>query len=271
LIAHAIEVAHEHAAVDAKVLENPVTPLDIALDLAGGAVGKVGPGGKAAGKLDDSAKGLPGESKELHDLMSKNPVAARQLAAEQALHRAEALEKMHKAADAGKNVNDVRVVMTAENKSTGDKVLETALNLSSYIPGAGPFIKGFAGMFMEIAIASDAARVTALRSRAYVWFVAGYVGALTWEETGTPKRKLDKKYFDLGFRTAPPVDSPGNYKAQLFLLDFAASHYTDGGWGGLGFKAQHWDFPDQYIVKWSPGLLARSLATQLHTRRYLLN
>jgi hypothetical protein len=264
----AIERAHEHAAKDAAMLENPVTPVDMALDLAGHAVGSV-TASNPARNLDKMAGQLAGEERAMLDLLSKNPVAAEQLLAERTAHATEALVKAREYADKAKTANDIRNIAGSE-KSRGDKALETALNVSSYIPGAGPFIKTIAGMMMDIAIASDAARVTRLRSRCYVYFVAGYVGKLTLADTGTAKRAIDRKYFELGINAAPPVSAPGNFCVQVALMDYAASHYTDGGWGGLGFRAQSWDIPDQYIVKWSPELLGRAFATQLHKRRYLI-
>jgi hypothetical protein len=63
--------------------------------------------------------------------------------------------------------------MREKEKSRGDKMLEIGLDLSGLIPGAGPFVRTIAGMMFDIAISSDAARVTKLRSRFYVWFVTG--------------------------------------------------------------------------------------------------
>jgi len=53
-------------------------------------------------------------------------------------------------------------------------------------------------------------------------------------------------------------------------MNYASEHYTDSGWGGLSFKRQHWQIPDDYITRWRPELLGRALATQLHKRKYLI-
>jgi hypothetical protein len=229
LIEYAIELAVENAREDAKALENPVTPVDMALDMATLGVGGLA---KAGG---EGAKHL----KEVYEYIDKT-----------------------------KTVIDSSKIVTDKEKSTGDKALELGLGLSGSIPVAGPFIKTLAGMFLEGVIASDAARITKLRSRCYIFFVAGFVKQLALAETGRPVRKLDQKYFDLGMHQAPKSDM-GRVKCQISLLHYASEHYTDGGWGGLGYRKEEWDFPDRYIVKWSPDLLGRSLATQLHTRRYL--
>jgi hypothetical protein len=231
IIRSAIERAHEHARQDAKTLENPITPVDMALDMVGAGVGK---GGAAS-------------------------------------HGAEKLAKAYEHIDHAKTGYENAKRWTGEpEQSTGDKALMTGLDVLSLVPGAGPFVKTMAGFFFEIAIASDAARVTRLRSRCYVFFVAGYVGQLALTLTGTPQRNLDKKYFDLGTRAAPAPNSPGSYRVQLALLQYAKEHYTAGGWGGLSFKERNWKFPDQYITNWSPEVLARSMGTQLHTRQNLI-
>jgi hypothetical protein len=231
IIASAIERAHEHAKEDAKTLENPVTPIDMALDMVGAGVAKGGPTSHGAHKL------------------------------------AEAYEHI----DHGKTAYENVKRWTGEpEQSKGDKALMTGLDALSLVPGAGPFVKTMAGFFFEIAIASDASRVTRLRSRCYIFFVAGYIGQLALTLTATPQRKLDRKYFDLGTRAAPGPYSPGSYRAQLALLQYAKEHYTAGGWGGLSFKERNWKFPDQYITNWSPEVLARSMATQLHTRKNLI-
>lgn len=229
LIEYAIEAAVEHAREDVKALENPVTPIDMALDLTGlGVANAAAAGGHAAKHL-----------KEVYEYLDKS-----------------------------KTVLDASKVVLEEEKSTGDKILEVGLGLSGSVPVAGPFIKTLAGMFLEGVIASDAGRITKLRSRCYIFFVAGFVKQLTLADTGRPVRKIDQKYFDLGMAQAPKGDL-GKVKAQMALLHYASEHYTAGGWGGLSYHKEEWDFPDRYIVKWSPDLLARSMATQLHTRRYL--
>jgi len=53
-------------------------------------------------------------------------------------------------------------------------------------------------------------------------------------------------------------------------MHYAAEHYTAGGWGGLGFKPHNWKTIDDYIVNWNPEILGRALATQLHTRKTLI-
>jgi hypothetical protein len=265
IILSAIDRAHEHAKEDAKTLQNPVTPVDMALDMVGAGVkhlkGEI-PGGK---KLEKMAEELGHDQRWIYEAENLPQILAEERGAG-ARHLADLYEGIDYAIGGGKVVKAMR----EDEKSPGDKLLESGLELSGHIPGAGPFVKTIAGMMFDIAISSDASRVTKLRSRCYVYFVAGYIHKLALTDTGVPGRKLDKKYFDLGTAAAPPVSSPGSVPAQIALMYYASEHYTDGGWGGFSYRKEDWHFPEQYIVKWSPELLGRALATQLHTREYLL-
>jgi hypothetical protein len=229
LVEYAIELAVENAREDVKALENPVTPVDMALDLTGLGVG-----------------------------------TAAKTGAEGVKKLAEVYENIDKA----KTVLDSSKVVMEQEKSTGDKALEIGLGLSGSVPVAGPFIKTLAGMFFEGVIASDAGRITKLRSRCYLFFVAGFVKQLTMVDTGRPLRRIDQKYFDLGMRQAAKNES-GRVRTTIALIHYAGTNYTAGGWGGLSFHGREFEYPDEYIVQWSPTLLAKSLATQLNRGKYL--
>ena len=253
IIGFAIQRAYEHASKDAKTLENPVGPVDMALDLVGAGVEHLsGPEIHGAGNLEKMGE-------EAGVKFAKDPLAG-----------AKSWAKGYKGADYSRTGLGVRDRMRNAEKSTGDKILENALDAAAYVPGAGPFIRTIAGMMFDIAIASDAARITKIRSRAYVYFVAGYIHTLTLSDTGAPAKGFDKTYFHLGETAAPGPNSPGSFRAQVSLMHYASEHYTDGGWGGLGYRPESWTYPDQYIVKWNPLLLGRALATQLHTQKYLI-
>lgn len=156
--------------------------------------------------------------------------------------------------------------------STGDKVMYIALDGLSEIPVAGQFVNTLAGMVFNIAVNNDVGRVTKIRSRAYIFFTAGYIQTLTTLNTADPKTNFDMKYFKLGTLIASLKSSPHNFQVQASLLHFASEHYTAGGWGGLsyiGHPPAAWTFPDQYILNWSPELMGAALATQLSTFKYL--
>ena len=285
IVSHAIERAHEHAKVDAAALENPVKPKDMALDLATAGVGHVsGPKFTGAEHLEEMGRELTGEAGEAWEILSQSPVGRTALAEQRAAAGVERLELAHTATELAERDLELRKRLGEHEKSKGDRVMETLLDYAIFIPGAGPFVRTIAGMMFDIAIASDAARVTRLRSRFYVWFVAGYIWQLTLANTvGGPAKdtahgkageqwyKWDKMYYDLGVNAAPLASSPGGFFAQVSLMHYAMEHYTDGGWGGLGFKMRNWQIPDGFIVNWSPELLGRALATQLHKRKYLVD
>ncbi len=223
LVAHAIETAYQNARKDAAALENPVQVRDMVSDMVGAGVG-------LAKSTGEGAERLAGVY--------------------------EATEHGNTAKEAGERIQKGR----EGEKGWGDVALETGLDIAGLLPGAGPFVKTIAGMIFDIAISSDASRITKIRSRAYVYFVAGYIQALTTIGTGQPASALDKKYFQLGVSTAPGLGSVPGFQIQAALLHFASENYTAGGWGGLayiGYKRNQWLFPDQYVVNWRPDAARR--------------
>jgi hypothetical protein len=270
LIQYAIEVAHDNAKEDAKTLENPVTPEAMALDMltVGIGAGTAGPMNKANRGIEKAAEELKGEEAEIYQLLSKSPVTTVANEAARKLASVERLEKIKNGAERGKMAKEAVDTLMDKEKSKGDKIFELGFNAAGFIPC--PFINTIAGMMFDIAISSDAARVTKLRSRCYVFFVAGYINQLALTDTGVPPRKLDKKYFDLGAATAPKPGCIGTLRTQLSLMHYASDNYIQGGWAGLSFRKRNWHFPDQYAIYWNPILLGQALATQLNTRRYLI-
>jgi hypothetical protein len=274
LIETEIERAYEHAKEDGKLIENPVSEgWSMMGDLFGMGAGFLGgeksaieqlAGGNRADKLlDKSIKGLSHDEAFSYEMNNLSQILGEegQAGAKRLATIAEQESQAFDLANMGKS-------MQSKEKSAGDKLIDAGLTLASFA-AAGPWIKQIAGMMFDIAIASDAARVTKIRSRCYIFFVAGYIRQLTLSDTGGPVKKIDKKYFDLGMAAAPRPGAPGSLRVQLALLHYASEHYTDGGWGGYNYKRQNWHFPDDYITKWTPDLLGRSFATQLHKRKYL--
>jgi hypothetical protein len=265
LIETAIERVYEHAKEDGKVIENPVEGPDMMVDLLGMGAGHLGGGELAGGKkLEKTVEGLSHDEKFAYELANSQQILQmeRKAGAKQLAEFAENESHAIDFAKLGKSMQN-------KEKSAGDKLIDAGLTLAAFAP-AGPWIKMIAGMMFDIAIASDAARVTKIRSRCYIFFVAGYIKQLTLSDTGGPVKKIDKKYFDLGMAAAPRPGAPGCLRVQLALLHYASDHYTAGGWHGLGFRKQNWHFPDQYISKWNPVLLGQAMATQLHKRQYLI-
>jgi hypothetical protein len=266
----AIEAAYRAAAEDGKALSNPVTPKAMLMSM-GSFVLQPGWGGKAP-----NLSSLDAEERFVYDLMTKgpNPIKAAAHLAQEMLQEAvsprEALESTFEVAEMAHATVEAKEHLSDKEKSRGDKILDSLLDYSGFVPVAGPYIKTLVGMMLNVAISSDASRVTKIRSRCYIYYVAGYISKLTLVATGSPQAKMDKKYFDMGASAAPAVGTAGNFQAQVSLLHYASEHYTAGGWGGWGYTPGKWHFPDQYIIRWSPEVLGLSLATQLHTQKHLV-
>ena len=237
IVASLIQRAHEAGQGAAKLLENPITPLDLTLDLIGFGVGKAGKASEKAAKLENAYERVDGVKVTV---------------------------------DAQQRGSDARV----GEKSKGDAILETAVDLAGLIPGAGPFINVIAGFVFDVAIANQAGAVTRIRSRAYSFLIAGFIGDITLTDTGVLKYRFDRNFFMQGQALARRLTPKHRYQVQLSLLHYASDHYTDGGWGGLtylGYQKREWLFPDHYLVNWSPRLLGAALATQLPKIKYLVH
>lgn len=233
-----IERAYQHGREVAQLLENPITPLDLAVDAAGlGVADAAVKGGARAAKLEQVYKGVDAAKKQL---------------------------------DTNRRAQEA----VSGKKTTGDAILETAVDMAGLIPGAGPFINSIAGLIFDAAIANQAGKVTRLRARAYTFLIAGFINEITNIDAGKPVSRIDTGYMSFGRRLAMQLNSTHRYQVQLALLHYASNHYTAGGWGGLvymGYRKSEWLFPDQYVVNWSPRLLAAALATQLHKIKYLVH
>lgn len=268
LVWGAVDFASTHAKKDAAMLENPVGPEDMFWDLVGAGVGHV----KGPADPFGVNKRLEKTAVDWFDDAGKYHFGAE--FGEDAFEGAKKLAEWYERVEYVKDAKSIAHELGEKEKSRGDKILGLALEGASKLPGAGPFVKTLAGEFFNIAIASDAARITKIRSRFYIWFVVGYIGELTMYDTGSPKHDAshgkpgalwyywDMKYYNLGRSLVAPSQ---RFYPQASLLHYASEHYTAGGWSGWSFKSHNWKTIDDYIVNWSPELLAHALATQLHT------
>jgi hypothetical protein len=252
LVHDAIDRAYGQAKEVAEMLKNPITQWDMLQDVAGLPL--------------RAAKGL---QMTKFNAARLEETAADLGMAEKVSKTTERLENAKEALEIGKSERDDVGVYLEKEKSRGDKLLEIGLDVASMAADC-PFMKTIAGMMFDVAISSDASRVAKARSRCYVYFVAGYINQLTLSDTGAPKKKVDKKFFDFGVQIAPKLGSPAHVRVQLALINYAANHYVQGGWKGLSFRAKNWNYPDQYAINWNPILLGQALTTQLHTQQYLI-
>jgi hypothetical protein len=237
VINRVIEAAYQGAREAAAIPDNPYSPRDVALSLAGGAPGEFGKavskGADALGKLEDLKKSSEGQDEK--DLLKGT---------------------------------------LQGGKTKGDQWVEKGIDLASNIPGVGPFVKGFAGMLFDFASANFAGEVTKVRCRAYLFFVAGFIQGLTLTVgKEMPKNGFDNHFYTLGYGRAQGLLPYERYQAQIYLLEYVRDgHWLPGQTEGIRNETrQDWTFPRDYIGHWSPELLAKALTAQLHQKRYLVD
>jgi len=308
LVGEIYEAAQKEAAIPA----NWVTPVDMALSFGGDAV-SLAKGGSIALKGVDKTKdavreislvhGGASAAKSASEMAIKLARAEKDLAdidrleriveAENTLTKAERTLKLaewHERADTLKKIidgyNNLKEYkeLDAEEaeerklfaKTKGDMYTELGVELLSSIPGAGTFVKVFAGMFTEIGLANYAGVVARIRGRIYSLFVAGFITGLTLMGDDPPlKRERDKKYYDLGVQRGVNMPPRASFQTQIYLMDYARQDITSGFWAGTtyafhGTPTPKWDYPHDWEAKWSPILLGCSLVTKLGFKKFMI-
>jgi hypothetical protein len=247
------DAVHEYAAKAASIPENPIAVKDVVMGAVGTGVGKLGEAGERAGKLA-----------EKYDKIDK------------AISYGEKAMKYGKMIRGGGPPEDIfeqsqsKIYKTGVGDIIADEVIDQAANL----PGAGPFIKGFAGMFFHFASMNYAGAVAKVRGRAYSWFIAGYVQGLTNVALESPPRDpLDKFFFTFGLGRTLRDSESDKFKVQVFLLWYSSEHYLMGTTtpGVRMSKPLDWTFPDGYLAFWSPERLGNAMATLMKTTQYLVD
>jgi hypothetical protein len=138
------------------------------------------------------------------------------------------------------------------------------------VPFLGFFELALGGM-CDAAISGQAGRVAKIRSHGYVYFTYGFLSALTYQDTPNPRTAAEHKYYRGGENVVRKLmPSPlMQFYVQVALLHYAAENAT-GTWE-FKLDPEEWSYPRDYIAKWSPQLLGRSLLTQLCQRKYLVD
>lgn len=171
------------------------------------------------------------------------------------------------------------VVTTAEAVATGDFFSLGVKGVESfagkYVEEAGvPFMEFFEltlGGMCDAAISGQAGRVSKIRSHGYVYFTYGFLLEMVCADVPDPRSDAEVKYFVGGENVVRRlINSPlQQFYVQTALLHYASQHAT-GTWD-FSIDPEEWIFPDNYIRKWSPQLLARSMLTQLCKQKYLVD
>ena len=248
------ETVYGWARKEASFPENPFKPWDIALGFI--------PGSKWAKKW--------GHGVERAEKMAEKYEEVEEV--KKAYDRGETAMKLAEKGKGGEDKNGVY------EETKGDIVAKQVVDegadaAGDVVPGAGGLVKMFAGMLCDIGIANMAGEIARIRGRVYACFTGGFVSSLTLVGgTPPPPNKLDNEYFEKGISMAKTLNKRASFQLQLALLEYTRTHYTDPWWGGVtyefrGVHPSKWHFPDDYVVKWSPELLGRSLIVQLWRHR----
>lgn len=253
LLQNDFTVVHEYAAKAASIPENPIGVKDVVLSGVGAGVGKLGQAGDRAKKLAD-------QYSKIDDAISKGEKAVK-------------YGKMIKGGGPPPDIFE-----KSQNKiyktGAGDIVADEVIDKAASLPGAGPFIKGFAGMFFHFASMNYAGAVAKVRGRAYAWFIAGYVQGLTGVAMERPPAdELDSFFFKFGLGRTLRDSESDKFNVQIFLLWYSSEHHLMGTTspGVRMEKPLDWTFPDGYLAFWSPERLANSMATLIRTTQYLVD
>jgi len=260
LIQGEINVAYAYAKKAASIPDNPYTVKDMTMTF-----------------IDSSVKGL-GAMEERADKMLEVYDKIREFQ-DKVGEMKELSEKFEEVKEERKLEKEGKKDLLKESqkrvfeKSSGDVLVEKAIDLASKIPGGGRFVKGFAGMFFDFASANYAGLVTTIRGRAYSWYIAGFVQGLTRVAIERPPDDpLDSFFFQLSFQRASSMHDNESFQAQIFLLWYTSKHYIAGN--SLGDAIEHpdeWTFPEGYLAHWIPERLGQAMVALLKTRDYLVN
>ena len=240
---------YEFAAKAASIPANPISVKDVAMGAAGKVVGKLGDMEARAGKLAkayDKIDGMISESEK----MAQYGEQIREPKPEDIFSRSQS-----------------RIYKTDK----GDVIADAVIDEATKLPGAGPFVKGFAAMFFHFASMNYAGAVAKVRGRCYSWYIAGYVQGLTGMILDSPPTdELDQYFFKLGLATTLRDSDSDKFRAQIFLLWYSSEHQIIGqNAPGERRTDLDWSFPNDYLAAWSPQRLALSMATLLKTKQYL--
>jgi hypothetical protein len=294
-----IEDIYEQAKEEASIPKNWVRPIDIAVGFAGD-IGAVALKSVQAGAKMAKTFQAAGASKIAYGvgtigaeggMRSGDLVSEGVELTEKAHHMAEAAEHAEKygkafegvhaahfAYDEGKELKEEFSGEEEEalfKQSGWDTAAGIALDVTSFIPGAGGLVKSFAAMFIEIGLANYSGIVAKIRGRVYSCFVGGFITGLTLSPPSTLKHERDVKYYELGVKRALALSSRISFQYQIALLNYAMLHYTSGFWAGTtpelhGRQAWRWNYPDDWEAKWSPILLGQSMVTMLGSQHYMI-
>jgi len=248
-----LQAVYEYAAKAASIPDNPIGVKDVVMSGVGAGVGKLGQAGDRAKKLADQYGKI-----------------------DTAISHGEKAVKYGAMIKGGGPPEDIFQQSQSKIYKTdkGDIVADEVIDYAAGLPGAGPFIKGFAGMFFHFASMNYAGAVAKARGRCYSWFIAGYVqGLINVGIDSPPSDPLDSFFFKFGMDRTMRDNEKDKFRVQIFLLWYSKEHHLIGT-TSPGVRMERpldWTFPDGYLAFWSPERLASGIATLIRTTQYLVD
>ena len=249
LFSREVKIIYAYAKGEASIPDNPYDYKQVGMGLVGGGVGVMGKLGDAE-RLADAA-----------DYTSKAGTAV------------EMFTKIKEDGESIKKYKEDGNSVLKGGKSLGDVLVGRGIDVLAEVPGAGPFVKGIAGMFYDFASANFAGEVTKIRCRIYIWYIAGFVSGLTTVATDVPMTEFDKKYKEFGLARARCMSFDERMWVQISLVHWTSEHYTKGDSAGRRMQVPcDWsnEFPDGYLGHWSPELLGQAMTLLICQRPYIL-
>jgi len=256
-----INMGHDLAQQAAALPENFYTRGDMAKDVLMMGAGKLVDAGVKAEKAREGFKKAYDAADHVADGVSSTK---------------EERDKIRESEDAGESKDILtQSQYGVSHKTRADAWGEQAVDIVSWVPVGGQFVKMFAGMFMEVGIANYAGKVTRIRIRAYTWYATGCILGLTGVDNEHPTEKFDKLFYDSAFSWAAGLDETQRYQAQLYLLAYDAGHYLLGtrtpGEKKEYYHPEDCTFPRDLAGRWSPRTMGSALATRFRTYDLLVN
>lgn len=158
-----------------------------------------------------------------------------------------------------------------EKEGAGWKMMGDGLDLGISVAAGNPvgaLASSVLGSFIEIGIVNQAGEIAKKRGLIYLFFVNGVMNGLIGQSSLKPQSASQKAWFKIGEDFVRPLSEQDCYCLHLALVEYAATHNMTS-WGLATPRTKLAGF-DDYVRRWSPGLIERSMLWQLGRKKYLI-